>query len=52
MQVKQQDKADHNPDINNEIDTAADANQSRQPGCVIWQPDEIKSGRRDKNRHD
>ena len=52
MKVKQQDKTDHDPNINNEIDSTANADQGREPGRMTWQLHKIKSCRRYKDRHD
>jgi len=52
MQIKQQDKTDHEPNINNEIDTAANANQVREAGRMTWQPNKVKSCGRYEDRED
>src|SRR5579872_4094791 len=52
MEIEQQDEADHYPSINNEIDAAANANQSGEPSRMRRQPDKVKSRGRNEHRQD
>src|SRR5687767_4096 len=46
VEVEQNENADDDPDINEEIDAAADADDLGKVGCMGGSPHEIKSSRR------
>ena len=51
MQVQHHHQTDDHPDIENEIDAAADADQACQPRRVRRQPDKVQARGRDGHRH-
>jgi hypothetical protein len=52
MNVQEDDQADHNPEVEDEVDAAADADQSSQPRRMVGNPHEIEPGDRREDGQD
>ena len=49
MEVEEDKQTDDDPYVDDQIDAAADPDEPRQKGGVLWEPDEIKPPRRSEH---